>query len=152
MPSLTANILYDTYERSVIQFIWGGGSNVAAYGLTGSVLASSLTGYDSTLPTGSTAVNINVSKVYWSLPQGSTATAIELAWGSSGSVTGVPFLYLNGNGRANFVADGMYLRNTDTSANRRNSVQFRNVASMNTNDTMTLIVELDKNGGYIRQM
>ena len=152
MPSLTANVLYDTQQRSVIQFIWGGGSSVAASGLTGMVLASSLTGYNASLPTGSTGVNIDVSQIFWSLPQGSTATGIELAWGSSGSVTGNPFMYLNGNGYVNLSANRLYFRNQDMSANRRNSIQFRNTGALNTNDIMSIVIELDKSGGYIRQM
>lgn len=154
MPSLTAQIQYDTFERAVVRFTWGGGSSVAAYGLTGSIAASSLTGYDITQAINSTGVNINVSKLFWSLPQGSTATSLELAWGSSGSLTGIPFMYVNNTSvdLVNFTAQGIYFRNTDDAATRRNVLQFRNTAPMNTNDTMTLVVELDKNGGYIRQM
>lgn len=154
MPSLTAQIQYDTFERAVVRFTWGGGSSVPAYGLTGSIAASSLTGYDITQAINSTGVNINVSKLFWSLPQGSTATSLELAWGSSGSLTGIPFMYVNNTSvdLVNFTAQGIYFRNTDDTATRRNVLQFRNTAPMNTNDTMTLVVELDKNGGYIRQM
>jgi hypothetical protein len=153
MPQFTTNVLYDNYERSVVQFIYGGGGGaVAAGNLTGSIQASSLTGYDSTQAVGSTAVNINVSKVFWSLPQGATGTAVELSWGVSGSLTGTPFLYLNGSGYVNYTADAIVFRNTDTAATRRNYVQVRNTSAMTATDTITVVLELDKNGGYIRQM
>lgn len=150
MPSLTANILYDNFDRSVIQFVWGGGSAVTPYNLTGSVQASSLTCYDSTQSVSSSNVNINLSKVFWSLPQGTTASAIEVAWGVSGSVTGSPFLYLNGSGYVNFAADGMYFKNSSTATDRRNSIQIRNTNNLATTDTATIVIELDKNGGYLR--
>lgn len=155
MPSLTANILNDTYEKSTIQFVWGGGSSIAAYGLTGSVFARNLTGYDSSITAsgvGVTSINIDVTKIFWSAPQGSTGTALELAWGLSGSITGEPFLYLNGNGYVNYAADGIAFKNVSTNVNRNNSIQFRNVNAMGTNDVFSLVIELDKNGGYIRRM
>lgn len=152
MPSVTPSITYDTFERSVVNFFYGGGGGaLTSYSLTGNVAASTLTGYDSGLTqAGMTTVNINVSKVFWSI--GGTA-AIELAWGVSGSITGDPFLYLNGSGYVNFAADGINFRNTSlTAATRINTIQFRNVGPMGSNDTMSLVIELDKNGGFIRRM
>jgi hypothetical protein len=149
MPSITGSILYDNYDRTVVSFVWGGGA-ATAYGITGVVQASSLTCYDSTQAVNSSNVNINLSKVFWSLPQGSTATAIEVAWGVSGSVTGTPFLYLNGGGYVNYVSDGMSFKNGSTAADRRNYIQIRNTAAVSAADTFTVILELDKNGGYLR--
>ena len=150
MPSITGSILYDNYDRTVVSFVWGGGSSLAAGGLTGIVQASGLTCYDTTQTVNSSNVNINVSKVFWSLPQGTTATAIEVAWGVSGSLTGSPFLYLNGSGYVNYVADGISFKNGSTAADRRNYVQIRNTAAMSPLDTATVILELDKNGGFLR--
>lgn len=151
MAQFTKTILYDNYDRAVVHFLYNGVNGAAsAYGITGTVDASSLTCYDTSQATGSTAVNLNLSKVFWSLPQGATGSAVELSWGVSGSLTGTPFLYLNGSGYVNFVADAIYFNNTDTAATRRNYVQVRNTNTITTNDTISVIVELDKNGGYKR--
>ena len=152
MPNFTTNVIYDNFERSVVQFTYSATGTIAAYGLTASVFASSLTGYNSALSATSSEININVSKVYWSLPQGPTATGVELAWGVSGSVTGSPFMYLNNTGYWNFAADGIPQRNTSTAATRINSFQIRSTNAVVANDSMTIIVELDKNGGYTRLM
>ena len=149
MASITGSILYDNYDRSVVSFVWSGGA-AAAYGITGVVQASGLTCYDTNQSLSSSNVNINLSKVFWSLPQGTTGTAVELSWGVSGSLTGSPFLYLNGNGYVNFVADGIYHKNGSTAADRRNYVQIRNTGAVAAADTFTVILELDKNGGFLR--
>lgn len=152
MPNFTTNVIYDNFERAVVQFTYVATGSVAAFGLTAAVLASSLTGYDTTLGSTSSNININVSKVYWSLPQGPTASGVELAWGVDGSITGSPFMYLNNTGYWNLAADGIPERNTSTAATRTNVFQIRNTNAMVANDTMTIIVELDKNGGYVRRM
>lgn len=152
MANFTTNVIYDNFERSIVQFTHFATGGLPAFGLTATIAASSLTGYDSSLSATSSNININVSKVYWSLPQGVTATGVELAWGVSGSITGSPFMYLNNTGRWNFAADGIPQRNTSTAATRINTFQIRNTNAINTNDSMTITVELDKNGGYVRQM
>lgn len=151
MPSVIPNISYDTFQKSTVGFIWGGGAGaLSSASLTGSVFANTLTGYNSSITaSGMTNVNIDVTKIFWSC--GGTS-GIELAWGISGSVTGDPFLYLNGSGYVNFAADGIAFKNTSLTANRNNSIQFRNVGPMGNNDTMSLVIELDKNGGFIRRM
>lgn len=152
MANFTTNIIYDNFQRSVVQFTHFATGGLPAYGLTATIAASSLTGYNSTLSVTSSDININVTKVYWSLPQGSTATGVELAWGVSGSITGTPFMYLNNTGYWNFAADGIPQRNNSTANTRINTFQIRNTNAINTNDSMTITVELDKNGGYVRQM
>jgi hypothetical protein len=152
MPSMTANVLYDNFERSVVSFVWGGGSSVVAGGLTGSINASSLTGYNASNGLSGSNVNINVTKAFWSLAPGTTASAMEIAWGVSGSLTGNPFLYLNGSGYVNFSAEAFAFANGSTADTRRNYVQVRNSTAMQAGETVTLILELDKNGGFTRLM
>jgi len=152
MPSMTANVMYDNFERSVVSFVWGGASSVAAGQLTGSINASTLTGYNSSNGLSSSAVNINITKAFWSLAPCSTASAMEIAWGISGSLTGNPFLYLNGSGYVNFAAEAIPFVNGSTADTRRNYVQVRNSTAMQAGETVTLILELDKNGGYTRLM
>jgi hypothetical protein len=152
MPNFTVNTIYDTYQRAVVQFLWGGGTTVTSYGLTGVVYASSLTGYDTTLGASSSAVDIDVSKMFWSLPQGFTSQGVEVAWGISGSLTGTPFMYLNNGGYVNFSADAIKFTNSYTGADRRNYIQLRNVNALASTDTISVILEIDKGRGYIRQM
>lgn len=153
MPNFTTNTLTDTYQRAVVQFLYNGVSGAqAAYGVTAQVQASSLTGYDSTLTANSTAVDVDISKIFWSLPQGATSTGIELSWGISGSLTGTPFMYLNGSGYVNFTAEGMKFMNGYTGADRRNYIQVRNTGAVLATDTISVLLEIDKGRGYIRQM
>ena len=125
MPNFTTNVIYDNYERSVVQFTYLATGGVAAFGLTATVAASSLTGYNTALPGNTSDININVTKVYWSLPQGPTASGVELAWGVTGSITGSPFMYLNNTGYWNFAADGIPQRNSSVAATRNNTFQIR---------------------------
>lgn len=148
MPNFTVNTIQDTYQRSVVQFLWGGGSAVTPYNLTGSVAANSLTGWNSSYGITSQEVDLGISKLYWSMPVGSTSQSLEMSWGISGSVTGSPAMYLNGNGFVNFSDSGIKLTHPDVSANRRNTIQFRNVGALAANDTISVIVEIDKNFGY----
>jgi hypothetical protein len=153
MANFTTTTLTDTYQRAVVQFLYNGAAGAqAAYGITAQVQASTLTGYDSTLTASSTAVDIDISKVFWSLPLGATSTGIELSWGISGSLTGTPFLYLNGSGYVNFTADGIKYMNSYTGADRRNYIQVRNTGSVSGTDVISVLVEIDKGRGYIRQM
>ena len=147
MPQFTKEILTDTVSRSVVKFTWGGGSTNSSYGLTGSVMPSELYGYGGSA-SGVTNIDLSVAKVFWSLPYTSTPPSIECAWQQTGSVTGTPFLYLNGSGFVNYNAEGMSIPNTLTGASRTNGVTFRNVGTFGTNDTATFIFELDKTRGF----
>lgn len=152
MPNFTTTTLTDTYQRAVVQFLYNGAAGAqAAYGVTAQVQASSLTGYDSAQALSSAAVDIDISKIFWSLPQGVTSTGIELSWGISGSLTGTPFMYLNGSGYVNFAAEGIKFMNGYTGADRRNYVQVRNTGSVLATDAITVMLEIDKGRGYIRQ-
>ena len=62
MANFTTNVIYDNFERAVVQFTYVATGGISAYGLTATIPASSLTGYDSTLSATSSNININVSK------------------------------------------------------------------------------------------
>lgn len=147
MPQFTREILTDTFYRSVVKFTWAGGSTNSSYGLTASVMPSELIGYGGSA-SGVTNIDLSVAKVFWSLPYTTTPPSIECAWHQTGSVTGTPFLYLNGSGYINYNAEGMNIPNTVTGASRTNGVTFRNIGTFGTTDTATFMVELDKGRGF----
>lgn len=149
MADFTVSTIKDNYQSAVVAFNYSGNAGaVPAFGLSGGILASSLTGWDNSYGITSSSVDLGVTRVFWSLPVGASAQSVELSWGISGSLTGTPFLYLNGGGNVNFMADGMKFTNSYTGTDRLNSIRVRNTAPMSPTDTASVVVEIDKNYGF----